>query len=254
MIGRRRIGRGRLRPVDLATADDGLLDILSALDSAINYRDWILGLSRPYLDGAVRLLEVGAGHGTFTEDLSGSAHVTALELGSQALVRLQRRFAGRPDVSVTDQRLEDLDSDAFDAAFLSNVLEHIEDDTAALSELARVVRPGGSIIVFSPAFMVLYSDFDASIGHHHRYRLPVLCDKFHAAGLEVQESRYVNIVGFFSWLVLVRLLRITPETPGAVRTFDRYVVPWLSRLETAVRVPFGQSVFVVGRVRHAGSG
>lgn len=240
--------RSRTRPADVVAADEELLQTLGALDGALNYRNWILGLAEPYVRDAHDILEVGAGHGTFTSELSQSATVTALELGSEALARLRERFGADPSVAVSDKSLAELATDQFDVAFLSNVLEHIEDDVQALSQLARVVKPGGHVIVFSPAFMLLYSEFDASIGHHHRYRLKVLRQKFLSAGLEIVESRYVNIVGFFSWLLMVRLLRITPENQGAVQAFDRWFVPWLRPLEQSVRVPFGQSVFVVGRV------
>lgn len=238
----------RARPADVVAADEGLLGTLDALDRAVNYRNWILGLAEPFLRDAQEILEVGAGHGTFTVELSQVANVTALELGSEALARLRERFLGDATVSISDESLAQLAADRFDVAFLSNVLEHIEGDVEALSQLARVVKPAGYVIVFSPAFRLLYSEFDATIGHHHRYRLEGLRQKFRSAGLDVVEARYVNLVGFFSWFLMVRLLRITPENQGAVRVFDRWFVPWLRILERMIRVPFGQSVFVVGRV------
>lgn len=234
--------------MDPVAADRGLLETLEALDVAENYRAWILMLAAPHLADGDHVLEVGAGHGTFTTELARSGRVTAIEIGQEALLHLQERFSGRPEVVVADSRLEELPAGGFDAAFLSNVLEHIEDDVAALRELARVVRPGGSVIVFSPAFEVLYSDFDASIGHHHRYRRPVLAARFEEAGLEVVEDRYVNAVGFFSWLFLVRLLGMTPANTRLVRLFDRRFVPVLRRIEARFAPPFGQSVLVVGRV------
>jgi ubiquinone/menaquinone biosynthesis C-methylase UbiE len=229
-------------------ADKGLYGVLDALDSAENYRGWILALSSPYLVDAETILEVGAGHGTFTTELSRSAQVTAMEIGADALERLTERFRDSDAVAVTDVSLGQLAASSSDVAFLSNVLEHIEDDVQALRDLARVVRPGGSVIVFSPAFRLLYSRFDASIGHHHRYRLRELVAKFERAGLDVREARYVNSLGFFSWLILVRLLRMTPERSALVRIFDRWFVPVLRKAEALVRPPFGQSVFVVGRV------
>jgi SAM-dependent methyltransferase len=238
----------RVKPSGIEEADAGLLETLGALDGATNYRDWILELADPFLAATDTILEVGAGHGTFTQALSERAHVTATELGHEGLQRLRSRFSTTVSVTVSDLPLAELPSGAFDAAFLSNVLEHIEDDVAALRDLARVVRPGGAVVVFSPAFTALYSDFDRRIGHHHRYRLPELRRRFAAAGLQVQESRYVNSVGFFSWFFLVRILSVTPENPRAVQMFDRGVVPWLRRLEARRPPPLGQSVFVVGRV------
>lgn len=248
MRTRARALRRNAAPVGVEAADAGLVETLDVLDGALNYRGWILDLANPYLRGSQSILEVGAGHGTFTSELARQAHVTALELGASALERLRRRFHDDPFVTVSSQSLEELSADEFDAAFLSNVLEHIEDDIAALKQLAKTVRPGGHVIVFSPAFMLLYSEYDARIGHHHRYRLPEVRRRFLAAGLEVRDARYVNSVGFFSWLLLVRLLKITPETPGAVKIFDRYFVPWLRRVERVGWLPFGQSVFIAGRV------
>ena len=67
------------------------------------------------------------------------------------------------------------------------------------------------------------------------------------AGYEVVDSRYVNMPGWFSWLLLVRLLRQEPTSPTTVEIFDRYIVPVVRWVEDRVRMPFGQSVFVVAR-------
>jgi SAM-dependent methyltransferase len=212
----------------------------------VNYRDWILRLAGPHITGAESIVEVGAGHGTFTEALADIAPTTALEPGESAGIRLRERFSGRERISIHDGLVEDLDDESFDVAFLSNVLEHIEDDVAALRDLRRVVRPHGAVIVFSPAFPILYSEFDARIGHHHRYRLATIRQRFAEAGLRVIDARYVNSLGFFTWLVYVRGLRRSPENAVAVQLYDRLAVPLLERLERVVSPPFGQSVFVVG--------
>lgn len=239
----------RTDPADVVAADVALTDALESLDDADNYRDWILDLAAPGLLGAQEVLEVGAGRGTFTAELARDAAVTAVELGSNAAAELRARFSGSTSVRIVEDDLSSLPDASFDAAFLSNVLEHIEDDVGALRTLAGVVRPGGSIIVFSPAFPLLYSTFDARIGHHHRYRLPELRRRFVAAGLDVVDSRYVNSVGFFSWLLLVRLLGVTPGNRSLVQVFDRRFVPVLRRVERRRRPPFGQSVLIIGRVR-----
>ena len=232
----------------LEIADAAMVDTLESLEDAENYRNWILELSASALQGANHVLEVGAGRGTFTSELARERTVTAVEPGQNAARLLQQRYRESANVEVVQGELDCLPDSSFDVAFLSNVLEHIQDDVGALTELTRVVRAGGRVIVFSPAFPLLYSRFDARIGHHHRYRLTELTRRFETAGMTVVEARYVNSLGFFSWLLLVRLLGATPENRRLVRLFDRSIVPVLRRLERRWRPAFGQSVFVVGRV------
>jgi SAM-dependent methyltransferase len=245
---RARRARMRLhRPAELDPADAELMETLHSLDGATNYRDWILAMAGPHLAGAERIVEVGAGHGTFTAQLAQIAPTTAVEPAPRSYTRLAERFGDDPRIEVVRGDAGDLPASAFDVAFLSNVLEHIEDDVVALEQIARALRPGGRVIVFSPAFDALYSEFDAMVGHYHRYRLPELRERFARAGLDVVQSRYVNLPGWFLWLVYVRLLGRVPTRPATALAFDRFVVPVLRRFERLVRPPFGQSVLCVGR-------
>lgn len=247
----------RERIAGFGAADEALVAALHALDDAANYRDWIFALAVPHLRGAERILEVGAGRGTFTDLLASMAPTLSLEPGPSGFAALSSRFAGRPDVQVEQAGTGDLvrvaAAGTFDAAFLSNVLEHIEDDVEALAAIREVLAPAGRVIVFSPAFEVLYSRFDATVGHYHRYRRDVLVRRMEQAGLHVVEARYVNSIGFFTWLFYVRLLRRSPADVRAVRAFDRFVIPVLRTLEGRIRPSFGQSVFVVGELRSEGA-
>ena len=56
-----------------------------------------------------------------------------------------------------------------DLIYTSNVLEHIDDDLAALKQLRATLSPGGRIAIYVPAMQVLYSDMDRSLGHYRRY-------------------------------------------------------------------------------------
>jgi SAM-dependent methyltransferase len=245
-----RVGRTRMRrhrPAELDPADAELMETLHSLDGATNYRDWILAMAAPHLAGATRIVELGAGHGTFTAQLAEVAPTTAVEPAPRSYTRLEERFGDDPRIDVVRGDATDLPDATFDVAFLSNVLEHIEDDVAALTQLTRALRPGGRVIVFSPAFDLLYSEFDAMVGHFHRYRLPELRERFERAGLEVVTSRYVNLPGWFLWLLYVRILGRVPTRPATALAYDRLVVPVIRRLERSIRPPFGQSVLCVGR-------
>ncbi|MDQ6648577.1 MAG: class I SAM-dependent methyltransferase [Actinomycetota bacterium] len=216
------------------------------MSGANNYIGWLASLAEPYLGD--QPLEIGAGMGDYAEVWAGRDRViTVSEADAGRLAVLRERFAGRPDVLVRELEVPITDQAEHSAVVAYNVLEHIEDDVAALRSFAGLVRPGGHVILIVPAFMIAMSAFDREIGHHRRYRAKPLAAAIRAAGLQPVVTRYVNPVGLVGWIVLMRLLgKRTDDTPVAF--FDRYVVPVLRRIETRVRPPFGQSVFAVARV------
>jgi SAM-dependent methyltransferase len=231
--------------VEFALADAELEETLENLDGAENYAKWIFGLVAPYVGGEV--LEVGAGHGTFTERLAQPAdRLVACELSERCTSVLIDRFAGNSAIEVVHGDVTSAAaSGPFDTVVLINVLEHIERDDETLREIRGLLNPGGRLVLWVPAFPMLYSDFDRRIGHYRRYRRSALQAQLLQAGFDVSDIRYVNAVGALAWLVVARYLGRTPTTGAPVRLFDRYLVPVLRALERRIRVPFGQSVFAV---------
>jgi SAM-dependent methyltransferase len=128
-----------------------------------------------------------------------------------------------------------------------NVLEHIPDDAAAVRSFAGLLRPGGRVVLWVPAFEGLMSAYDRRVGHQRRYRLDSLRTVLEGAGLEVERLHYVNSLGLVAWFVMMRLLGGQPQAGPALRFWDRFVIPVLRRVESRVRPPFGQSVFAVAR-------
>jgi protein-L-isoaspartate O-methyltransferase len=229
----------------VAAADVELAETLDNLDGADNYAAWIFEQVEPHLGDAV--LEVGAGHGTFTEILSArGARVVATDVSQRCADVLRERFARDERVTVVHGGADAVAGlPPFDSAVLINVLEHIPDDDGALLDLAATLKPGGRLILWVPAFQLLYSDFDRKIGHHRRYRKGELRAQLTRAGYEVAEIRYVNSVGALAWLVVARLMHRAPTGGASVKIYDSYFVPVLKRLEGRRGAPFGQSVFAV---------
>jgi SAM-dependent methyltransferase len=243
--------------VDLQT------EVLESLRDAVRYRRWLAGLALPHLGD--HPIEIGSGNGSYAAEWAPRLwRLTATEAHPERLVALKERFADAAHVSVRPLSLpldaEDLSLDATDgrrggysAAVAINVLEHIEDDVAALRSMAGLVRPGGAVVLLVPAFPALMSHFDRAVGHVRRYTRASLGQALERAGLARAELRYVNPIGVLSWFLAVRTLRMTPNNGPLVRLFDRFAVPPQRRLERHVRPPFGQSVFAVARLHSGGS-
>lgn len=228
------------------TVEATLASTLDTLDDAVNYMNWIIDLIRPHLSGPI--LEVGAGHGTFTSALSDIAPVHAVEPGTHAGALLRTRFMGNERVSVTEGTVADVvPEEIYGSAVMINVLEHIEDDTQALRDIGARLQPGAAIAIWVPAFQLLYSNFDRQLGHHRRYRKDGLRTVVEGAGFRCEQVRYVNAPGFFSWLLITRLLGKAPTSGPLVSIFDRVFVPIIRRVESVVSPPFGQSILLIAR-------
>lgn len=221
-------------------------DTLTALESAENYRRWILELADPYLEGPI--LELGAGRGTFTQLLAERGRVCAVEPSAAFATALADDHRSRPDITVITGTLDDVAAESsFGSVVMFNVLEHIEDDSGVLEGILGRLAPGGMLILWVPAFPVLYSRFDRLLGHYRRYRLHPLVAMLEECAFDVVDARHVNAAGFVSWLVGARLLGQVRASPGAVAVFDRIAVPSMRAIERRVVAPFGQSIFVAAR-------
>lgn len=209
------------------------------------YLQYQRGLIEPHCGPTV--LEVGAGTGEFASGLRGPQRLVLTDVDPVAVRYMKERFAWRADVDVRGLDLDasNVDLPRVDSVVAVNVLEHIEDDAGALRRMAGLVRPGGTIVLWVPAYQQLYGEFDRLVGHVRRYTPRTVSAAAHRAGLTVREVRPVNFLGAFAWWLAVRRGGSQAPNRKLVRIYDRWVVPVTAMLERLVRVPFGQSVLCV---------
>ncbi|MEN3611443.1 class I SAM-dependent methyltransferase [Plantactinospora sp. ZYX-F-223] len=237
--------RGGLRaPATLAESTVLQSAVLEDLRSAVNHNRWLLSLSEPWLGDDP--LEIGSGLGEAAAIWAADGRkMTASEADPGRLARLRERFDNHPTVRVRELAVPIRESADHSAVVALNVLEHIEDDVAALRDFARLVRPGGRIVLIVPAFEQAMSNFDRRIGHFRRYRVPTMTATLRRAGLRPVRVQYVNSIGLLGWMLLVKALDGEPREGMPLKIYDRLCVPVLRRVEERIRVPFGQSVFAV---------
>ena len=169
-------------------------DNLEAMKHARRYNGFLLELIRRYSLGK-RFLDHGAGAGTFALPISrGDAGVVCVEPDDDL-----RNALSRSGVDVASS-LEELASSSLDYAYSLNVLEHINDDRQTVFDLYRCLKPGGRLLLYVPAFHILYSQMDRHVGHFRRYRRKPLRGLLEAAGFDVEAAFYVDSLGFLASL------------------------------------------------------
>lgn len=134
-----------------------------------------------------------------------------------------------------------------------DVIEHIEHDHAALTELAERMPVGASIVVTVPALQCAFSSWDSELGHYRRYSRRTLRNAVQSAGLAVDETAYL----FPELLPLLVVRKLRRGTRSDV-DFPRLPAPveWigyrLATLTTRCRrwAPAGTSVLAVARKVH----
>jgi SAM-dependent methyltransferase len=240
---------------------------LELFEKAVHWKAYFRAQIARYLVGDV--LEVGAGFGATARVLCDGRQRswTSLEPDGKLIERMQADLAARPlpsPCAMVVGTLADLaPSCRFDAVIYIDVLEHIADDAAELRRAAQRLRPGGRIVVLSPAHQWLYTDFDRAIGHHRRYSIKTLAavgppppDSSHpgAPPDDVQPERffYLDSVGMLASLGNRLLLKKSMPNPGQLKLWDSLMVPLSRRVfDPLLGRSVGKSVVGVWRNRLA---
>ncbi|MDJ0976997.1 MAG: class I SAM-dependent methyltransferase [Erythrobacter sp.] len=115
------------------------------------------------------ILEIGCGRGAFAARMAArGAHVTALEPDKTSFM-IARRLEG-PSLEVRNIGVEAFpELPRFDCVCAFEVIEHIEDDAAALKKWGERIKAGGQIVISAPAYRHRYGAWDEMVGHYRRY-------------------------------------------------------------------------------------
>lgn len=189
------------------------------------------------------VLEVGAGLGTNTGLLRNRAVHSwhCLEPDPGLAIRLHAAIADVPVCSASTGTIKTVAERRFDCILYVDVLEHIQGDYEELARAASLLRPGGHLIVLSPAHQFLFSKFDACIGHYRRYNRHSLlaCTP---PDCQLKAMFYLDSAGVFLSLANCVLLRQRVPTLDQIRAWDKYVVPISRVLDPAFRYRVGKTI------------
>jgi len=173
-------------------ADEYGSEILARLNRAPQLNKWMADTIRPYVGEQV--LEIGAGIGNLTANLTPTTVYWASDINPQYLDRLDGLRQSRPylNVQFTDASVEkSYPAEEFDTVICLNVIEHLKDDEGALRNMRVRMKKSGRAIILVPNGPGIYGSLDRVLGHYRRYTREQLLAICLRAGFNVE-----NIVGF----------------------------------------------------------
>jgi SAM-dependent methyltransferase len=209
-------------------------------------------ITKEFNNRVIKIIDIGCGGGGMMNFLRqrGIKDVSGIDVSPEAINYCNKR--GLTEVVVADaQKNIPFPSGTFDVVMASDVLEHLQDPLLALGEWKRLLKPGGHLVVFVPAFMFLWSKHD-DINHHvARYTQKSLFALAEKQGLIPTQSSYWNSFLFVPYLLLIKLKQALNKNgyiaPKKNKLFNSLMIAIL-RVENVLIMkgfsfPFGVSFF-----------
>jgi len=196
------------------------------------------------------VLDLGCGTGMLVQQLQPFGNVYGLDLSPKAVAYSRRRSL--PLTAVGSAEHICFADNTFDIVTMVEVLEHVEDDISALSDIRRLMRPGGLVIITVPAFGLLWSRRDVHLHHKRRYTKRELTEKLLRTGFRPLQSTYIDLFLFLPLLLLVQLDRLTRRSdrfqvyevsaPTLINEFLLRVCRLERHIYSRMGLPFGVSI------------
>ena len=219
------------------------LELLQLLQEARNYNRYLADLCERAAGNARQALDFGAGIGTFADLIRQRGFAVRCV---EADAHLAEHLREKGFETITD--LAELADGSVDYVYTLNVFEHIEDDRSVLRSLSSKLRAGGRLLIYVPAFEFLWTGLDDHVEHHRRYTRATLCALLASAGLQVEECRYADSVGYLGAL----LYKIFGNREGrlssaTIRAYDRFAMPCSIVLDKITDGILGKNVYAICR-------
>ena len=218
---------------------------LELFAGAVNWKNYFTSFVAKHISGHV--LEVGAGIGANTRTFLTSTEErvtswTLLEPDLQLLEMAKQELRDEP-VQFLSGTIQEVKK-TYDTIVYIDVLEHIRDSRLELERAKTLLNDGGRVIVLVPAFQMLFSEFDAAVGHFRRYNKKRLTKDFLGLYTAI-ELAYLDSMGFGASVANKLLLHKPIPSKGNVRFWDKALVPISRITDRLVFRSFGKSLVAV---------
>lgn len=201
---------------------------LSNTDKANLFVDWMYSEIKPFFKG--NILETGSGVGTYSKKIAidySDSQIILSDIDSEYVQKLNDIYSSNPNIkaiSLDLNKLTDFEKidKKIDSVIALNVLEHVENDIAALKNIYKLLEPGGRFIVLVPAHKFLFNCVDISLSHFRRYTKKDLLDKISHTKFRVNKIFYFNFAAIIGWYINGNIFK-NKISEGSVSLFNKFV-------------------------------
>jgi glycosyltransferase involved in cell wall biosynthesis len=235
---------------DLYKKDEYGSHILVVLEQATRFNTWMGRTLRPFVGD--RVLEVGAGIGTLTNQFIPRDFYVASDINPHYLEYLRSYSVGKPYLNTRKLDVEDANDfedlkSRFDTAIMVNVLEHV-DEESALRNLWSALEDGGRAVILVPQHVGLYGTLDVALEHRRRYTRASLEAALGRTGFRVERIFDFNRFSVPGWWLNGKVLRRTAFSRAQLKIVNT-LVPVMSRLDRLL--PWGGLSLIAVGVKEA---
>ena len=159
-----------------------------------------------------------------------------VDISVPALERLRAR-GGR--VTLAEVTALPFAASTFDLVCALDIIEHVDDENGALSEISRVTKPGGMLLISTPLHPSRWTPFDDFVGHKRRYEPPCLLAKLAEQHLAVERSAVFGMQPRSSFLLDMGMWWLTHNRDRAMWWYNRAVMPIGLRFQKPLELAAG---------------
>ncbi|MCH7946160.1 MAG: class I SAM-dependent methyltransferase [Armatimonadetes bacterium] len=219
----------------------------------VSRRRLALALLDRFANSKERILDVASGTGAVLSELQKLGWAGGLDFSPLAVKFCQERHL--PNLMVGNAEAVPVQSGTIDVVVSLDTLEHVADDEAAVSEIARVLRPGSVLVLNVPAFKWLWGPHDVALMHYRRYTKRQIRDLLERHGFKLEKLSY-SVFLLFPMVILVRTIdkfrwgpaKVSlPRVSGGINTFLVKLQDMEARWIMGGSLPWGSSVVAVAR-------
>jgi len=218
-------------------------DNLEAMKYATNYNALLFHLNKKGISKKDRVLDFGAGIGTFAKLISKFApDIICIEPDKDQLNHIKYELGLK-----AKSNLDLVKNKSVDVIYSLNVFEHIQDDFSAIKQCYKKIKPGGSLLVYVPAYQLLFSNMDKHVGHFRRYSMSDLSQKINASGFTIEKAEYIDSLGFLISFLYKFINKDGKISIKSIKIYDTFIFRISRLLDLLFGKYFGKNLFIIAK-------